>query len=304
MPSYNELLHANRSERSDSQLGFHRRRRRSWVVPLLWNGSKFTGPDASCTRSHHQRATKGGLGHVQYHKMSQLPTPGGSRLPKVSGLPTPGRSGIPAPGRARSTTNGTSTPHTVASTPAALSRAFDEAIQANDPRRKGRISEVSGSSLSPPNTTRASPSEGGRKSYGGSIAGSSRAPSARSPSVASAVSTTSSTGHTPRTPNSVSYQTKISSTVPPPPQPFSPPYSARSSSARPESRTSNVGARSLSSAKVRSLEIGDAVRIESLAVEGILRYLGGIEGKPGTYAGVELSGAFAGRGKNDGSVTG
>jgi hypothetical protein len=86
--------------------------------------------------------------------------------------------------------------------------------------------------------------------------------------------------------------------------PFSPPYSARPSSTRSESRTSNAGARSSSSAKVRTLETGDAVRIESLAVEGVLRYLGEIEGKPGTYAGVELSGAFAGRGKNDGSVAG
>jgi hypothetical protein len=40
--------------------------------------------DASCTWSRHQRATKERLGHVQYRKMSQLPTPGGSRLPKVS----------------------------------------------------------------------------------------------------------------------------------------------------------------------------------------------------------------------------
>jgi len=237
--------------------------------------------------------------------MSQLPTPGGSRLPKVSGLPTFGRGGIPTPGRARSTMNGTSTPHTIATGSAALSRAFDEAVQANDPRRKGRVSDVSGSSLSPPNTTRASPSEGRRKSLGGSIAGSSRAPSARSPSVASAVSTTSSTGYTPRTPNTFSsYQTNTSSTVPPSAPPFSPPYSARPSSTRPGSRISNAGARSSSSAKVRTLEIGDTVRIESLAVEGALRYLGAIEGKPGTYAGVELSGAFAGRGKNDGSVAG
>ncbi len=231
--------------------------------------------------------------------MSQLPTPGGSRLPKVSGLPTFGRGGIPTPGRARSTANGTSTPHTIALDSAGLSRAFDEAIQANDPRRKGRVSDVSGSSLSPPNMTRASPSEGRRKSLGGSIAGSSRAPSARSPSVASAVSTTSSTGYTPRTPNSFSssYQTKSPSTVLPPAPPFSPLYSARPSSTRPQSRTS-------SSAKVRTLEIGDTVRIDSLAVEGVLCYLGKIEGKPGTYAGVELSGAFAGRGKNDGSVAG
>jgi len=235
--------------------------------------------------------------------MSQLPTPAGSRLPKTSGLPTPGRSGIPAPGRARPTTNGTSIPHTGGLDTAALSRAFNEAVQANDPRRKGRVSDVSGSSLSPPNVTRASSSEGGRKSLGGYVAGSSRAPPARSSSVASAVSTTSSTGYTPRTSNTISYQT-MTSPVHPPPPPFSPLYSVRPSSTRPESRTSNAGARSSSSAKVRTSEIGDTVRIDSLAVEGELRYLGEIAGKPGTYAGVELSGAFAGRGKNDGSVAG
>lgn len=235
--------------------------------------------------------------------MSQLPTPGGSRLPKGSGLPTPGRSGILAPGRARSTTNGTTTPHTIVPDSAALSRTFDEVIRANDSRRKGRVSDVSGSSLSPPNMTRASSSEGGRKSLGGFVTGSSRAPPVRSPSAASAVSTTSSTGPTPRTPNSISYQMKTS-TVPPPPPLFSPLYSARPSSTRPDSRTSNAGARSSSSAKIRAIEIGDAVRIESLAMEGVLRYLGEIEGKPGTYAGVELSGAFAGQGKNDGSVAG
>ena len=273
------------------------------------NCSKFIGPGpgrvlrlVAATNARRRNAWV----HAQYHKMSQLPTPGGSRPPKGSGLPTLGRGGIPTPGRARSTANGLYTPHTIAFDSAGLSRAFDEAIQANDPRRKGRASDVSGSSLSPPNMTRASPSEGRRKSLGGSIAGSSRAPSARSPSVASAVSTTSSTGYTPRTPNSISssYQTKSPSTVLPPAPPFSPPYSARPSSTRAQSRTSNADARSSSSAKVRTLETGDTVRIDSLAVEGVLRYLGKIEGKPGTYAGVELSGAFADRGKNDGSVAG
>lgn len=234
--------------------------------------------------------------------MSQLPTPGGSRLPKVSGLPTPGRSGIPAPGRTRSTTNGTTIPHTIATDSATLSRAFDEVIQVNDSRRKGRVSDVSGSSLSPPNTTRASSSEGGRKSLGGLVTGSSRAPPVRSPSVASAVSTASSTGPT-RTPNSIAYQMKTPAAPPPPPL-FSPLYSARPSSTRPESRTSTTGARSSSRAKISAIEIGDAVRIESLAMEGILRYLGEIKGKPGTYAGVELSGTFVGQGKNDGSVAG
>ncbi|TFK54395.1 hypothetical protein OE88DRAFT_1190754 [Heliocybe sulcata] len=54
----------------------------------------------------------------------------------------------------------------------------------------------------------------------------------------------------------------------------------------------------------KSYSIGDNVRIESLGCEGTLRYVGEIDGKPGTWAGVELSGGFAGKGKNDGSVNG
>lgn len=37
---------------------------------------------------------------------------------------------------------------------------------------------------------------------------------------------------------------------------------------------------------------------------GTLRFIGGVEGKAGTWAGVELDDEFAGRGKNDGSVQG
>ena len=46
------------------------------------------------------------------------------------------------------------------------------------------------------------------------------------------------------------------------------------------------------------------MRIESLGFEGVLRFAGPIEGKPGEWAGVELGGGFAGKGKNDGSVNG
>lgn len=54
----------------------------------------------------------------------------------------------------------------------------------------------------------------------------------------------------------------------------------------------------------RPFETGDNVRIESLGFEGTLRYFGEIDGKTGQWAGVELSGGFAGKGKNDGSVNG
>lgn len=73
--------------------------------------------------------------------------------------------------------------------------------------------------------------------------------------------------------------------------------------ARPASRQSDVFMRSSSRAG-RSLDVGDDVRIESLGFEGILRFLGEIDGKSGTWAGVELSGGFAGMGKNNGSVNG
>ena len=66
---------------------------------------------------------------------------------------------------------------------------------------------------------------------------------------------------------------------------------------RPESRQSDVFSRSM-------FEVGDLVRIESLGFEGKLKFLGEINGKQGQWAGVELSGGFVGKGKNDGSVDG
>jgi dynactin complex subunit len=53
---------------------------------------------------------------------------------------------------------------------------------------------------------------------------------------------------------------------------------------------------------MRTFDIGDNVRIESLGYEGTLRYIGEIEGKAGVWAGVELGGGFSGMGKNNGSV--
>jgi dynactin complex subunit len=54
----------------------------------------------------------------------------------------------------------------------------------------------------------------------------------------------------------------------------------------------------------RPHEVGDDVRIQSLGFEGVLRFVGEIEGKAGLWAGVELSGGFSGKGKNNGSVNG
>lgn len=82
-----------------------------------------------------------------------------------------------------------------------------------------------------------------------------------------------------------------------------PASSTRTPTARPTNRQSDVSARSSSRAG-RTFDIGDNVRIESLGFEGTLRYLGEIDGKPGHWAGVELGGGFAGKGKNNGIVNG
>jgi len=69
----------------------------------------------------------------------------------------------------------------------------------------------------------------------------------------------------------------------------------------PSVRPSEVSRRS-ASRNGRVFEVGDNVRIESLGYEGTLRYIGEIDGKVGLWAGVELSGGFSGKGKNNGSV--
>ena len=57
-------------------------------------------------------------------------------------------------------------------------------------------------------------------------------------------------------------------------------------------------------ARERQLEIGDMVRLEGSDLVGVLRYLGPVHGRDGFFAGLELTGASAGRGKNDGTVHG
>lgn len=149
-----------------------------------------------------------------------------------------------------------------------MSRAFADAIKANDPalHRAGRISEPANPPLSPKAPLSFLPQSGRR-----SVAG-------RPSSSASASSTA---GATPARAGPVT----------------------RTKSMRSSSRQSDTFIRSTSRAG-RPFEVGDNVRIESLGFEGSLRYLGEIDGKAGQWAGVELSGGFAGKGKNDGSVNG
>lgn len=58
--------------------------------------------------------------------------------------------------------------------------------------------------------------------------------------------------------------------------------------------------------KAGALEVGAAVSFEVAGelMEGTLRFVGEVEGKAGTWAGVELDEVYAGRGKNDGTVAG
>ncbi|KAF9446402.1 hypothetical protein P691DRAFT_188428 [Macrolepiota fuliginosa MF-IS2] len=69
---------------------------------------------------------------------------------------------------------------------------------------------------------------------------------------------------------------------------------------RPPSRHSDAFAKTIN----RQFEVGDSVRIDTLSLEGTLRYAGEIEGKNGIWAGIELNGQFVGKGKNNGSVNG
>ncbi|KAI0305786.1 hypothetical protein B0F90DRAFT_1107560 [Multifurca ochricompacta] len=198
-------------------------------------------------------------------------TPGKIRQ---SAIPTPGKtSGLPTPGRLRSASvasqqSSLSSLPTQESDP--MSRAFADAIKANDPalHRTGRISEPGNSSISPKAPLPFLP-QSGRRSVTGR--------------PSSAASSSSNAGATPAR--------------------HTPATRTKTPSVRPPSRQSDTFIRS-SSRTGRSFEVGDNVRIESLGFEGTLRYLGDIDGKAGQWAGVELGGGFAGKGKNDGSVDG
>lgn len=48
--------------------------------------------------------------------------------------------------------------------------------------------------------------------------------------------------------------------------------------------------------------VGERVRMQSLGMEGTLRFVGETQFKEGVWAGVELEGGFAGKGRNDGTV--
>jgi len=193
-------------------------------------------------------------------------TPGKARQ---SAIPTPGKTtGIPTPGLLFSVSVASQQPSPPPQEPDVMARAFADAIKANDPvlHRVGRISEPINPPLSPKGPLSFLPQSGRR-----SVAG----------RPSSAASSSSTAGATPARPAPVAR--------------------TKTPSIRTSSRQSDAHVRS-SSRVGKSFEVGDNVRIESLGFEGTLRYLGDIDGKTGQWAGVELSGGFAGKGKNDGSV--
>ncbi|TBU31588.1 hypothetical protein BD311DRAFT_98488 [Dichomitus squalens] len=211
--------------------------------------------------------------------MSVTPSKG-----RVSGIPTPGKpggTGIPTPGlRPRSTSSAGQRPSVSNQEDEYAARAFQDAIRANDPalHRASRASEVPPSSFASsisPATSSASISGLGL-AFGQNGARSTNLGASVSVRPSSSASSASSAGRTP---------------------------SAKAGIVRPPSRSSDVFARSASRTG-RPYDVGDNVRIESLGFEGVLRYLGEIDGKPGMWAGVELSGGFVGKGKNNGSVAG
>ncbi|KDQ21188.1 hypothetical protein BOTBODRAFT_49876 [Botryobasidium botryosum FD-172 SS1] len=221
--------------------------------------------------------------------------------PRVSGIPTPGArtSGIPTPGRPRSSAGG----HSAASDDAdAMSRALSDAIRANNPSQH-RFGDASD-----PFTHSPSGSSGGKPvrptvhtAYSLGPGPAYRVPdplsSSRGPGAFRSKTPTSTSGHRqPRTSLAQSTHTRPSS------RQSGSRYST--SSNRPESRASDARSSSRLGNIKTGWELGDKVRIESLGMEGTLRFLGEADFKPGHWAGVELSGGFAGKGKNNGTVGG
>jgi len=51
------------------------------------------------------------------------------------------------------------------------------------------------------------------------------------------------------------------------------------------------------------LQVGDSVNVPG-EMYGTVKFVGSVRGKSGKFVGVELDGAFAARGKNDGDVDG
>jgi hypothetical protein len=128
----------------------------------------------------------------------------------------------------------------------------------------------------------------------------------QSPYLAPGIATPRTPAFRPRTPSSVATPTSrptsrpslaaraslVASTTTPAGRRTS--VASAASTPRPESRAGDKWAPVL----------GERVRLPSHGYEGTLRYLGTTHIREGIWAGVELEGAFKGRGRNDGTVDG
>ncbi|KAG2036140.1 hypothetical protein BDR03DRAFT_1057660 [Suillus americanus] len=184
---------------------------------------------------------------------------------------TPGKpriSGIPTPGKS----SGIPTPGRFRSSSSANSQpAFDSDVEFMSRAFANAIKSNDPAQHRTSTTSNTSPSSSSPKSSLATLQSGRRSVTGRPPSVASTSAFAQSRTKTP--------------------------------APRAPSRQSDVFTRSVSRAG-KTFEVGDNVRIESLGFEGGLKYIGEIDGKSGLWAGVELSGGFSGKGKNDGSVGG
>ncbi|WVR06658.1 hypothetical protein IAU60_003690 [Kwoniella sp. DSM 27419] len=231
-----------------------------------------------------------------------------SRLPTLS---TPGRStpstGIPTPTasrRSRSSLGAGQLPTPTASDDL-MDRALQEVLRSRPPStlrnvREGTPESPSVSAMGQSTQAQAhAPRTPGIRSKTPSGLGLSTGPGAPvTPSASRAVSRTgrsslSASTTAPFTPRRTSMASSTASTTP---------YGRR-----PESRASNAyggGGNGHGQDPKWTPVVGEKVRINSMGYEGVLRFLGPTQFKEGVWAGVELEGGFAGKGKNDGSVDG
>ena len=208
------------------------------------------------------------------HQSPARPSAISTGVPRVSGLPTPGSkpSGLATPGSFSRSVSGAST-----GIPPPVPGANDlRSPGNNDPAAARRL-------LRTPSFTNT-----GRPSSAASSAGSASSP--RSHASASMAPPPLPT----MTPSSRTAATRSSNGT----------ASATNKTPRASTAPQVNSVRTSSQSGPHDFEVGDHVRIESLGMEGTLRYLGPIDGKPGVFAGVELAPGFSGHGKNDGSVGG
>ncbi|CED82007.1 Cytoskeleton-associated protein and related proteins [Phaffia rhodozyma] len=248
--------------------------------------------------------------------MSSHLTPRPSRL---SGIPTPGRvslggSGLPTPSNRK-----VSLPPPLpnqsyqASEDKTLSRALSDAIRHNPPPGSSRNAPSEDTISSPGSQSFFNSNTNSSSISGASLTQTPRRPSSSASSNRSYMGSSSVALPLPRTPGPPALR---STGFPSTPTPGTSGMAARagprksllaSSTPRMESRHEARPGSSLGTAvggkgPAAGFNVGDRVRIDSMGMEGLLAYVGKIDGKPGIWAGVELSGGFAGKGKNNGTV--